>query len=101
MKCLLISPTGREEFDGVTSIHLDTTCGERELLHDHVALIAALCEGPSIRLRTPDHVVRITVAQGCFIQFADDSAEVLTTEYTIDRSSEPEPAAAGESQSKE
>ena len=83
MRCSIISPTGRDEFQDIGSIHMSTTAGERELLTGHIALLAALHEGPSLRLRTETHTVCVTLAPGSFIQFARDEAEVLTTRYTL------------------
>ena len=84
MRCSIISPEGRDDFQNITSIYLVTTSGERELLEGHIALIAILQEGPSLRLCLENQMVRITISPGSFFQFTHDNAEVVTAHYSIE-----------------
>jgi len=84
MKCTLISPDGQDDFQDITSIYLVTTSGEWELLEGHIALIAILQEGPSIRFRIGNRIVRVAVTPESFFQFASDTAEVISTHYSTE-----------------
>jgi F0F1-type ATP synthase epsilon subunit len=83
MKCVIISPERQDDFQGITSIHLATVSGERELLKGHIALITKLQEGPSVRLTMAGKLVRVTIAPESFFKFASDNAEVITAHYSI------------------
>ena len=84
MKCAIISPEERDDFQGITSIYLITTGGEREILKGHIALITTLREGASIRLTMPNRIERVTTAAGSFFRFSHDNAEVTTAHYSIE-----------------
>ncbi|MDR2733907.1 MAG: hypothetical protein LBC99_04590 [Spirochaetota bacterium] len=84
MNCILISPTGREEFQNISSIHLTAMTGEMEILSGHIPVVSALKSGPALKLRAGDKVLRFTLAPGSFIRFENDSAEVLSAQYSFE-----------------
>jgi F0F1-type ATP synthase epsilon subunit len=84
MKCTIISPAGREEFQDISSIHLVTPTGEMEILSGHVAVVTALKGGQTLRLRAANQLIRCTLAPGSFIRFENDAAEVLSAQYSFE-----------------
>jgi len=84
MKCAIISPSGREEFQDISSIHLVTPTGEMEILSGHVAVVTALKGGQSLRLRKANQLILCTLAPGSFIRFESDAAEVLSAQYSFE-----------------
>jgi F0F1-type ATP synthase epsilon subunit len=85
MKCAVVSTTGRDDFDNVSSIHVVTTTGELQILTGHVAVVSALKGGPSLTLRAGGEIIRFELAPGSFIRFDSDTAEVLSAKYSFER----------------
>lgn len=78
MTCVFVSPDRRRVEEDIDAIYLVTATGERGILRGHIALLAQLAEGSTVRLERASGTTRVLVGLRPFFQYRANEALVLT-----------------------